>query len=155
MRQRFLFATGLLALASAAACKGLGTPEDQAEAASIWEQMAEYKTWSHLAGHEGIQKGTSVHGNYVRTFVNGIGAANPDELPYGTILVKEAFSKNDEATLQATTVMKRIEGYDPENGDWFWARFTAAGEQTHNGQVAFCADCHFDAGGDDFSFLND
>lgn len=152
---RFPLVAGFLILATTVACRGLGTPEDQAEAASIWEQIADYRTWEQFEGHEGIEKSVSVHGNYVRTFVSPNASGRHDDLPYGTIVVKENMSKNDESTLQATTVMQRIEGYDPENGDWFWARFKANGEQTHNGKVAFCFDCHFDAGGDDFIFLND
>jgi hypothetical protein len=57
--------------------------------------------------------------------------------------------------LDSYTVMERVEGDEPENGDWFWARYSTDGTLTHSGQVGMCADCHFDADGDDFVFLND
>lgn len=76
-------------------------------------------------------------------------------LPPGSILVKENFSRNDRASLEGITVMKRIAGYDPDNEDWFFARYSAGGSLTHAGKVAMCSDCHSSADGDDFSFLND
>ncbi len=150
-----------LALASAllaftlAACKSLGSAEDQVEAGTLWESMNGYQSWGQFEGHEGLNKGASPHGKYVRTFVNGIGATAPSTPAYGTIIVKENFGKNDLSKLEGITVMQRIEGYDPANDDWFWARYTPTGSLTHSGQVAFCSDCHFDADGDDFVFLND
>jgi cytochrome P460 len=151
-----LLAASLLGLLTFAACKSLGTPEDQTEAGSLWAKMSDYRSWAHFEGHEGIQRSKSkMHGKFVRTFVNGTGATNPSAPGYGTIIVKENFSKDDAETLMSMTVMQRIEGYDPENEDWFWARFTPGGELTHAGKVGMCSDCHFDAGGDDFVFLND
>ena len=102
-----------------------------------------------------MQPGKSPHGKFVRTFVNPIGAANPAAPGFGTVIVKENYPRDDPASLAALTVMQRIEGYDPENQDWFWARYTPAGELTHSGKVTSCADCHFDADGEDFVFLND
>lgn len=143
---------GAIAIAS---CASLGTPEDQQEAGTLLDKMSGYDQWAHFAGHEGIKRGNSPHGKFVRTFVNPEGAKNPSAPGYGSIIVKENYSSDDPASLGAMTVMQRIEGYDPDNGDWFWARYDKKRKLTHSGKVAFCADCHFDAGGDDFVFLND
>lgn len=137
------------------ACKSLGTPEDQSEAVSLWSDMSGYQSWGHFDGFEGIIPGKSPHGKFVRTFMNEVGMRDQSQPGYGTIIVKENFSKDDADSLQGITVMQRIEGYDPENEDWFWARYTPSGEQTHSGKVPFCADCHFDAGDDDYIFFND
>lgn len=145
----------LLGSAAITACKSLGTPEDQSEATTLWDEMSGYQSWGGFDGHVGIMKGKSPHGKYVHTYVNEIGMADQAQPAYGTIIVKENFSRDDRDTLQGITVMQRIEGYDAENNDWFWARYTPKGELTHAGQVAFCSDCHFDAGADDFVFLND
>ena len=138
-----------------AACTSLGTPEDQQAADSLWERIEGHREWGFFDGHVGVMKGASPHGTYVATYINDVAASNQADPPYGSILVKENYSSEDPSDLGGYTVMERVRGYDPENGDWFWARFDRRGEQTHSGKVAFCFDCHFDAEGDDFVFLND
>lgn len=79
---------------------------------------------------------------------------NPDDptqaiaFPRGTTFVKEHF---DEAgDLAGVTIMyKGPEGYDPEHGDWFWARVRGI-EVTHAGRVDWCSDCHDAAHNSDF-----
>lgn len=145
----------LLGSAALTACKSLGTEEDQSEASVLWDAMSGYQSWGGFDGHVGIIRGKSPHGKFVRTVMNDVGMQDQSAPGYGTIIVKENFSREDPDSLQGLTVMQRIEGYDPDNNDWFWARYTPKGELTHSGKVAFCADCHFDAGADDFIFLND
>lgn len=149
----------LPALAAAAAlvvaCASLGSPEDQSTAASLWRESQGYTSWGRFAGHSGIEPGKSPHGKFISTYVQQRGATAKGLPPYGTIVLKENYRSQDPGSLDSLTVMKRIEGFDPENGDWFWARYTPSGKLTHAGKVAMCSDCHFDAGGDDFLFLND
>ena len=152
---RILLGAPLLGALAISACKSLGTPEDQREAGSLWDTLSGYTQWASFAGHEGIQPGKSPHGRFVRSFLNPVGAKNPASPGYGSIIVKENYASEDPTSLVSLTVMQRIEGYDPESEDWFWARYTAEGEPTHLGKVGMCANCHFDAGGDDFVFLND
>ena len=67
--------------------------------------------------------------------------------------------------LDSVTIMfQREAGYDPENGDWFWAKFTPEGRVMNNdagiglaGRVALgmdtgCIACHTNAPGDDLVF---
>ena len=136
-------------------CKSLGTPEDQQSADTLWQAMSGHDQWSHFEGHEGLQPGKGPHGKFVRTFVNPIGAEHPDAPGYGSVIVKENYSSENLASLESLTVMQRVEGYDPDNDDWFWARYTPSGKLTDSGKVESCSNCHFDAGGDDFVFLND
>ena len=152
---RTAIAFGLFTVGLIGACASLGTPEDQSDGAALWKEMGNYRSWGHFQGHAGMEKGKSPHGKYIMTYINDSTAAQPDSPPPGSIVVKENFSSEDPGSLGALTVMKRIEGYDPDNGDWFWARFEPSGKLTHSGKVSMCADCHFDAGGDDFLFLND
>lgn len=102
-----------------------------------------------------MMKGSSPHGDYIVTHINDVAAQNPEAPGFGSVIVKENFDSEDRGSLNGITVMKRVEGYDPENGDWYWARYSPSGDLTHAGKVAFCSDCHFDAGNDDFVFLND
>jgi len=146
---------GLSAGLFAAACASLGTPEDQASATTMWDEIQGHASWAQFPGHAGMQKGKSPHGKFVSTYINAVTASNTASPPSRSVIVKENFRQEDRATLDSLTVMKKVEGYDPENGDWFWARYTPEGELTHSGKVAMCFDCHFDAAGDDFVFLND
>jgi len=152
---RTTLALATLSLGILAACTSLGTPEDQQVASSLWTSIEGHREWGFFDDHPGVMKGKSPHGKYVATYINNVARGNQADPPYGSILVKENYSSDDPADLGGYTVMERIEGYDPENGDWFWARFDAKGKQTHSGKVAMCFDCHFDADGDDFVFLND
>lgn len=70
------------------------------------------------------------------------------EFPVGTMFVKEHF---DEAGDQngLTVMLKGPAGYDPEAGDWFWAR-VRGDETTHAGRVEWCSDCHNAAHNSDF-----
>lgn len=141
--------------ALAAACASLGSPEDQSKAESLWSEVQGYTKWGRFPGHPGLEPGKSPHGKFISTYVSSREAQGEGTPPYGSIVLKENFQSKDPGSLDSLTVMKRIEGYDPENGDWFWARYTPSGKLTHAGRVAMCSDCHFDAGGDDFLFLND
>ena len=73
-----------------------------------------------------------------------------DELPYGSIVIKENYSP--EKKLGAITVMERIKGYNPEAGDWFWVKYSGEGEVLTAemkgkevplaGKVPGCIGCH-------------
>lgn len=156
-RRNLLFTLPLTLLTLVvSACASLGTPEDQGTAKALWNEMEGFTSWQQFPEHQGIKKGTSgVHGDYVATWINATAAGDMANLPPGSILVKENFSSNDRKSLDGITVMKRIAGYDPDNEDWFFARYSASGSLTHAGKVSMCSDCHSSADGDDFSFLND
>lgn len=58
----------------------------------------------------------------------------------GAMFVKEHLDAD--GTMIGLTVMQKARpGYDPGNGDWWWAR-VSEGRVTHQGKVGFCADCH-------------
>ena len=76
-------------------------------------------------------------------------------------------SSNRAKYLKAITVMAKRPGYDPEDKDWFWVKYTPNGEIMKNpkgmklaGKVAKgmpvgCISCHASAPGDDFLFVQD
>jgi hypothetical protein len=58
-----------------------------------------------------------------------------------------------------TVMFEREEGYDPENDNWFWAKYGFAGslDETPDGEqmagrVAGCIGCHQEAEGGDYLF---
>lgn len=152
--RRFVL-SGSVAAALLLACASRGTPRDQAAGATLWKEMAGHQSWSQFADHPGLQPGKGPHGKFVSTYINAVAAASPGDLPAGSILVKENYSSRDPASLESLTVMKKIAGYDPQHGDWFWARYEPDGTATHSGQAGMCYRCHEDADGDDLVFLND
>ncbi|MFT7678232.1 MAG: hypothetical protein ACI8QC_002218 [Planctomycetota bacterium] len=155
MQQHTKLLAAALAFAAVSACASLGTPEDQSAGASLWREIADHQEWGQFEKHPGRQRGKRPHGTFVASYINDIAAGDQTNPPMGSVIVKESYSSEGQALPNNLTVMKRIEGYDPDNGDWFWARFDADGALTHSGKVGMCADCHFDAGNDDFVFLND
>ncbi len=65
-----------------------------------------------------------------------------------------------------TIMFHREDGYDPDNQDWFWAKFTAEGEilsgppgalagRVFKGMDVGCIACHKGAPGGDMVFIND
>jgi len=79
----------------------------------------------------------------------------------------KSVSQNRAAFLKAITVMaKREDGYDPENGDWFWVKYKPDGSLHTNakgmklaGKVAKgmdkgCIFCHQSASGNDLVFIH-
>ena len=151
-----------------------GADEDAAYAASIWDAM----TAMNLAGasqiHVAPYEGTDPHGMMLETFY----ASATIDGHTGDLIVKRNYGpegvsaedvmSNPEGHLGAVTVMFRREaGYDPDNQNWFWAKFLPDGSLDKNpaglmlaGMVAKGADvgciaCHSNAGGDDYVFTAD
>ncbi len=151
-----------------------GTPEDEAYAAEIWD----YLTSHGLAGpdriHSAPYEGTDPHGMMLETFYakGTVGDHTGDMIVknnYGPegVTAQEVLS-DPAAHLGAVTVMfRREEGYDPDNLDWFWAKYLPDGSLDRNpmgmplaGRVAKgmdegCISCHVAAGGDDMVFTTD
>ena len=61
-------------------------------------------------------------------------------MPDGAIIVKENYTAEKQFAL--VTLMYKVDGYNPEHNDWFWAKITADGQVEAEGQVAGCQACH-------------
>ena len=144
-----------------------GGQEDVSRADDLWSSMKGYRSWKSYPGLEGWQDGMSPHGKVLKYYVNDAAAAHPGHPHDGAIIIKENYGARDDGTLGAITVMKKIQGYDPENADWFWVKFDPKGNVMKNpknmflaGRVAKgmskgCISCHSNADGNDFLFIND
>ena len=126
-----------------------GGISDDERADALWKKIDGYKEWKGYPGWEGWQESDSVHGDFVKIYVNQV----DETFPAGSIVVKEGFSKKDDSTLRAITVMERIDGYDEELADWLSVRYNESGKVTMINSK--CARCHDDADGGDLIFLND
>lgn len=167
-------AAALAAGAAHAQMAPFGNDEDVADAAALWDAMVE----ARLVGDNAIMalpyEGTDPHGMMLETFyteatVNGHTGMLIVKRNYGPEGVSADEVLNDPAAhLGAVTIMfRREEGYDPDNQDWFWAKYLPDGSMDKNpkgmalaGRVAKGADqgciaCHTGAGGEDYIFTMD
>jgi hypothetical protein len=106
---------------------------------------------------------SAVHGGrWVEVFVNEVGAdpyLSGDPIPVGTIVVKTSWESRDGRISDVAgplfVMEKRAPGYDPDNGDWWyaihWAEPTPKMRETLGGPIywrgrspraAYCVDCH-------------
>ena len=116
-------------------------------AQTLWERITKtdnYKKYKFWPGHEGMQRGQSPHGIFHIAYINSIlKNALPISnriAPDGSIIVKENFNSSKE--LKLITIMAKVKGYDPENGDWFWGKYSPDGKVLMAGKLAKCAECH-------------
>ncbi len=128
----------------------IGSSEPTPEELAGWflelinDQAYEY-TWHYEPGvAPGFYEGIAPHGAILRTFTNDIAydaiqdKVNP--LPEGSIIVKENYTPERE--LAAITFMVRMDGYNPDGGDWYWAKVQPDGTVEAAGSPAGCIGCH-------------
>ena len=154
-----------LALATAAitlaGCTYFGKPtgQDKVQAQTLEQEIANYQSWQTPDWVEGYTQSVHPLPAYVKYYVNPAGMSDIDSPPDGSIFVKEQFDKDKQFI--GLTVMKKVDGYDPENKDWYWAiadtdaRITNAGK-LNSSWTSACISCHKKGdGGDDLLFVND
>jgi len=149
-----------------------GEQSDIDYANDLWKTLDE----SQLVGENStigrVYKGAAPHGAILDTLQSTV-TVNGDS---GAVLVKKNFrgenvtvdqvSDDPDKYIESVTVMFKREGFDPESKDWFWAKYTPAGELMKNpkdmalaGMVAKgapvgCIACHKAAPGEDFVFIH-
>ena len=138
------------------------------------EGWADYQKWYKVtkdAPNTGdptgfLQKKHSGTKAFREIYVNSVGEAmnksmGPYKYPEGTIIVKEAFKNKkayDAKKKPVVTIMiKLAEGQAPDTGDWEFVmgangKKRGAGLKTKWGK--FCGNCHVNAAGTDYSFIN-
>lgn len=135
----------LTTLTAAVVWAGSHMPEP--EAGSFWTYISEtdpYTQWDMWPGKEGIYEGQSPHGAYLKLYINDTARKALKEkkaMPEGAIIVKENYGK-DKEKLMAVTPMYKKKGYNPDAGDWFWAKYGPDGKVMKAGKVKGCINCH-------------
>jgi hypothetical protein len=135
-------------------------------------QAAPYTDWAFEPNvPAGYYVGVEPHGMILRTFINDIAVqdsqGNATEFSDGAIIIKENHMPGEtdisameaqapvegfEGNLAALTFMVKVDGYNPEAGDWFWAKTTADGTVETAGKDPMCISCHTQAVDNDFVF---
>ncbi len=123
--------------------------------AKFWSYITKrnsYLGWGYWPGYYGIYPGKSPHGKYLKIYANSVAlqaAREGRRMTTGAIIIKENYGA-DQKTLMAVTPMYKIKGYNPEGGDWFWAKLKPNGEPFLGpdgktplvGKVKGCINCH-------------
>ncbi len=117
--------------------------------ADLLAELDGYEDWDAPEGWSGLSVSCDgSHGGYVRLYVNDVAAADlaadAAELSEGAILVNASFQDED-GTPKFVGAMRKVDGFAPDAGDWYWAHLDETGALVVAGQVAACAACHADA----------
>ena len=160
MKKRLLVAL-VMAMALLLSSTGLVAAGDgtmpPAEGQAVYDYITKtspYQNWSLFPGKGKLYKGQHPHGALLTSYVNDVALKGINNkvgtLADGSIIIKENYMPDK--TLGAVTVMYRVKGYDPDAGDWFWAKYKADGSIAKEGKVAGCSGCHTAAIGNDWVF---
>ena len=126
-----------------AACRG-GPAADGAELYAHITQEDSYRGWKMWPGKDELYPASEPHGAFLTTYVTDSAFSaiqgRRGSIPYGSIIVKENYTPDKE--LAALTVMYKVSGYDPDNNDWFWAKYLPDGTIDAEGRVPGCISCH-------------
>lgn len=147
-----------------AGCPGDTMDSDGPSGSALYRIITEtdpYVEWAQFPEADGIISSALPHGPLARVHINGPVEAALDnfggQLPDGSIIVKESFDENMDESGDSITVMWKVAGFDPENNDWFWARFAFDGTIVAEGNVSGCVNCHGfpEPRANDFVYLHD
>lgn len=115
-----------------------------------------YKNWNKWPGTVELYAKSpgSPHGDFLTTYVDNRALSaiegKKGKMEQDSIVVKENYDSNKK--LDALTVMFKEEGYNPQHGDWFWAKYAADGTIQAEGKFQGCIDCHGKKDDNDYLF---
>jgi hypothetical protein len=113
-----------------------------------------YKNWELAPGKGEYYPAEEPHGALLTTYVNDKALEAIEQrksiMPDGAIIVKDNYRADK--TLESISVMKKVEGYNPQANDWFWAEYKPNGEIEEEGKVFNCIGCHSKERDNDYSF---
>ncbi len=112
-----------------------------------------YKDWAKWPGKGEMYKGTEPHGSLLTAYVNDIALDSITKMKgmaKDSIIVKENYSPDKQ--LMAVTVMYKVKGFNPDGGDWLWAKYDAHFNILAEGKVQDCLGCHGTVKDNDYIF---
>ncbi|MCG8649954.1 MAG: cytochrome P460 family protein [Pirellulales bacterium] len=129
----------------------------------FWRYLndARYREWAPVSGTSGdAYEGQSPHGAMLKMYLSRKAAGLPNDLPTGSVIVKENYAA-DGKTLMAVTTMYKARNYDQAGTGWYWTKYNPDGSVATKdgkrlaGKVQGCIECHASAAGGDYAFFND
>lgn len=132
-------------------------PMPDTSATAVWGylQQVDYpNSWRLWPGKGDLYTGREPHGLLLTTYLNGPGyealTGRAGIMPANAMIVKENYMAD--STLAAVTVMYKVAGFDPEHGNWFWAKFGPDGMVQVEGRGQDCIACHGAQSANDYIF---
>jgi hypothetical protein len=136
-----------------ASCGGETGLTDADRAAALWDAIDGFSAWDSLDGWtQVVPTAGGAHGDFVQVWADGgtlTALESGSEIPDGGIIVKAGFEEDPggaalDSVDHTLTVMQKIAGYDPDHGDWFWARLDSntGAVDGFAGQESACHGCH-------------
>jgi hypothetical protein len=131
-------------------------PEPGPNAEQLNEYIVKYKpytSWNFWPGKSKLYKGSQPHGDLLTTFVNQaawFSIRDKKGMTDGSIIAKEAYSADKK--FLGLVVMYKIKGYNPQAGDWFYAKYASDGKVLASGRVDACIKCHEQKKDNDYLF---
>jgi hypothetical protein len=124
--------------------------EDFIEYITVANPYTEWQTWP---GTGKFYKGRVPlgHGVLITTYANHTALRSIAEkrgMANGSIIVVENY--NADKTLAGLTTMYKVEGYNPEAGDWYWVEAAPSGKVMRSGKTPSCINCHRAQAGNDY-----
>ena len=133
-----------------------------ADAAELWAALADadYQGWDLWPGKGRMYAGTQPHGMLLTAYLNPAAsdalASGAPTMPDGAIIVKENYMPD--STLAAITTMYKVEGFNPEAGDWYWVKYlpdgSVDGGGMMQGKVPGCIGCHGGQADNDYIYTS-
>ncbi len=154
MRQRFIITAMALSLVL---CTVALADMPGADPDALWKYITQdnpYTKWNFWPDHQGMQPGRAPHGPLHKVYVNdrALKSTRPP-VQYGSIAVKENYGTDKK--LKAITVMYKLQGFNPGDGDWFWAKYSTKGKADKFGKPAGCVGCHGTRASNDFILVHE
>jgi len=112
-----------------------------------------YKEWDKWPGKGEMYPGKEPHGALLTTYVNKTALDSIKKakgMAEDSIIVKENYDSGKK--LNAVTVMYKVKNYNPEGGDWFWAKYDPQFNILGEGKVEGCIKCHGSVKDNDYIF---
>lgn len=135
-------------------------PLPAADADAVWQYIKKtnkYRWWPKWPGKKKYYEGAHPHGALLTTRITRdakkVIKKKTGVFDNGAIIVKENYMPGK--TLAAITVMYKVQGYNPEAADWFWAKYKPDGTVEKAGKVKGCIDCHRDKADNDWVFTGE
>ncbi len=170
----FVLIAAVAVIIGAAIVFAQGSEDDAMMAQTHFTEFmdAPYTDWPYEAGVPAdYYVGVEPHGMILRAFVNQIAAddvgSGAAAFSDGAIIVKENHMPGDVdisgmeqqavvagfgGNLAALTYMVKVAGYNPDGGDWFWAKQAPDGAIEAAGAPAGCIACHAQVANNDYVF---
>jgi hypothetical protein len=127
----------------------------KADGKALWDYLKKenYATnWKMWPGKKALYPGREPHGAFLTTYVNKTAydaiKGKKGQMADGSIVVKENYTADKK--LAALTVIYKVKGYNPQAGDWFWAKYLPDGKVAAEGKVDACIQCHATAKANDY-----